>query len=99
MKFYMKFYMKFSYCVTDFSSLPLQFDCCGYNNATDWFNNTRAIEASGQQLPGCPNCTLNVDENCMQFVDPRTGREYITFDVSCRTCSYGDPLPVKAVAL
>ena len=46
-----------------------QFECCGFNNATDWLNqNLGAVIGNDFSPPGCEACTIGGEvEDCTTF--------------------------------
>lgn len=74
--------------VNDFVSFVQEsLDCCGVNNASDWFDqNPSAVNDSGPGLPQCPMCDEAERDDCETFTD-EFGRSFVTVRDGCRAGS------------
>lgn len=57
--------------------IMMQFECCGFNNASDWsvYNPEAVLDNNGP--PSCPTCTPG-EADCMQY-SATVGQQTVTF--------------------
>lgn len=61
------------------------FDCCGVNNATDWYIENPNAVAANFVFPACAACNAATDDNCVRFINDTLG-----FNINATTRGCGD---------
>lgn len=80
--------MDFREDVNDFVSFVQDtFDCCGVNNASDWYMQNPGAVATNVEFPACRVCNATTDSTCAFFFDETSGLNLTAPNIGCGDAS------------